>query len=484
MVYSSPPKTPSSSRSHDSLLSLLGGGLLVVDLLVQPVNHLLVLQLELGAAELEGRGEEVLVDREPLSEVIHRGLEGDLLGELEGAELGGLAACDHVVEDHLLHLRVLDPVRHRPCPAVLLRPRLHHLDVWGDDDDDKVLVRVAVHPRLQRPLGRPDRDLHRLRRHVLALSELEDILLAVHNRQRAVRVPHADVSRVEPAVGVLGLLGILLVLVVALEDVLSAQAHLSARHRLACELGVELALERDLRLELFLRCGVLVGALVGVCVLQLHLQARDGPANVAALVVAHRHHDGSGAILRHAVPLQHRAVEHSLEEMVKVRGERSSARSEETDAASEFGLDLLEEEGVVDEPGLVGGHAPVVEDLGKAALLLNALCDLVEHPRVDARHAGHDCGAKHGNVFSDELPDVAAEEANGGAHQDGADLHAGLERVREREEGDVDVVITDELHVGRLVEEGRRRCQHVLVREDYALRVARRSRRVHDVRPV
>ncbi len=54
-----------------------------------------------------------------------------------------------------------------------------------------------------------------LRSNILALAQLEDVLLAVNDAQVAVSGPHADVTTVQPAVSIDGLRSLLLVLVVA-----------------------------------------------------------------------------------------------------------------------------------------------------------------------------------------------------------------------------------------------------------------------------
>mmetsp|Transcript_33066 Transcript_33066/g.78306 ORF Transcript_33066/g.78306 Transcript_33066/m.78306 type:complete len:402 (-) Transcript_33066:21-1226(-) len=172
------------------------------------------------------------------------------------------------------------------------------------------------------------------------------------------------------------------------------------------------------------------------------------------------------------------------EEAVQLRGEGRGARREEPHAPAEHGLHLLEEDGIEDELGPLGLHAPPEEELRDAALRVDALRHLVVDARVDAGDAGHDRRPEGGEVVGDHLGGRALVEANRATHDDAVHLHAGLEGVGEGEVGDVHVVLAEELDVLVLEEQRRRRGQDVLVGQDDALGVAGGAGGVHDVRPV
>ena len=94
-----------------------------------------------------------------------------------------------------------------------------------------VLERVAVHVHLRHDGRQRICVFDLLERDVLALRQLEQVLLAVDDLQPALGVKEANVARVQPAVGIERLGCVLLVLVVAFEDVLAADQDLAARVR-------------------------------------------------------------------------------------------------------------------------------------------------------------------------------------------------------------------------------------------------------------
>ena len=103
-----------------------------------------------------------------------------------------------------------------PIPPAILNEinRLRH-----HDRHRTTLQRVALHNHLSNERTPRVRTLHLLRRNVLALRQLEQILLSVNDLQAPVRQPHPDIARVEPALLVNGLARLFLVLQVALEDI-------------------------------------------------------------------------------------------------------------------------------------------------------------------------------------------------------------------------------------------------------------------------
>ena len=125
------------------------------------------------------------------------------------------------VRDRLLHARnVLLPVR-------VLRPRLD-LVLGGDDYGDKHRVqRVAVDEHLGDIGALEVHVLDLLGRDVLALAQLEDVLLAVDNAQVSVHVPQPNVAAVQPLIRINDLRGLRGVLVVPWEHVGAAVAHLA-----------------------------------------------------------------------------------------------------------------------------------------------------------------------------------------------------------------------------------------------------------------
>ena len=86
--------------------------------------------------------------------------------------------------------------------SVLFAPR-HQLGLDGHHDaHQRRLLAVAVHPNLVHHARLLELVLELLHSHVLTVSKLEQVLLAVDDAQRARGQQLADVARVEPAVRV------------------------------------------------------------------------------------------------------------------------------------------------------------------------------------------------------------------------------------------------------------------------------------------
>mmetsp|Transcript_41149 Transcript_41149/g.129241 ORF Transcript_41149/g.129241 Transcript_41149/m.129241 type:complete len:202 (-) Transcript_41149:1486-2091(-) len=199
---------------------------------------------------------------------------------------------------------------------MLLAPGEHRLLVWNDDSDEGGLERVAVDPRLEDEAGGGDNRLDALDGDVLALRQLEDVLLPVDDAQAPVQVPLPDVPRMQPAVSIEHRCCLTLELVVALHDVPPPHADLSSRQLLAGHGRVEASLEGHLLLKLFSRprVHVLRAVLHLRHIYQLHLRAWQRSSDGSYCREQGRHGDSCSRVLRHAVALNDGGVERDLEE--------------------------------------------------------------------------------------------------------------------------------------------------------------------------
>src|SRR5690606_32632517 len=151
----------------------------------------------------------------------------DLLRDLEAREAGQppLYLFLDLLTDSLVANQLRRALRRDP---LLLRPPGHLLEI-GHDQDDRIRTPVTQHDRLEDVPAVLDRVLDRLRRHVLAASRHDQILLPVRDAQVAVLVQLADVARVEPAVLVDRLAGRLRLVVVPLHHLRPPHQDLAVR---------------------------------------------------------------------------------------------------------------------------------------------------------------------------------------------------------------------------------------------------------------
>ncbi|GMR46573.1 hypothetical protein PMAYCL1PPCAC_16768, partial [Pristionchus mayeri] len=97
-----------------------------------------------------------------------------------------------------------------------------HLHIRDDYGDEARLLALSVHVRLRDVLAaRVDR-LDLLRSNVLALCKFENMLLPIDDLQASLSRPSPDVSSVQPSLSVQHFPSLLLILVVALEDRVTA----------------------------------------------------------------------------------------------------------------------------------------------------------------------------------------------------------------------------------------------------------------------
>ena len=106
-------------------------------------------------------------------------------------------------------------------------PLLDRLGVEGDQGGDEVVVGAVDHELADVGAQALEGRLDQRRGDVLAAGGLEEVLLAVGDLEEAALVELADVTGVQPAVGVHGLGGLLGLVVVALHDAGAAQQHLA-----------------------------------------------------------------------------------------------------------------------------------------------------------------------------------------------------------------------------------------------------------------
>mmetsp|Transcript_3120 Transcript_3120/g.11312 ORF Transcript_3120/g.11312 Transcript_3120/m.11312 type:complete len:346 (-) Transcript_3120:627-1664(-) len=334
---------------------------LVVQLGVQGGDGVLELSLELGPLELHRGRQQPPLDGE--------GLWGEVDGLhlLKAVELGAPAL-------------LLDGPQHGHDDPVVLAERGHVLwesPLLGPQQD---VVRVRVHDRHEvAPQGVPVHEdlehergpladlLDLLRGHVLALRELEEVLLPVNDLELPSRDPAPDVPGVEPPVLVQDLPGLRLVVVVALEHGGPPDADLPARVRLV---RVEVRHVGD--------------------VVELDLHAGQGRADVADAGVVEPGH-GDDADLGQAVALHH-IREADPEEAHDVRGDGRGPADHELHLAPELGPELAEHDPVPELSKLSPGLVPLLQGLllgsvrgaehgpGQHAALLDPGVDLVVDP--------------------------------------------------------------------------------------------------------
>ena len=161
---------------------------------VHPVDVRLERGPGLGSLQLERRGEEPVLDAEQLRVEVHS------LDLLEPLEARAFAHREHALVNHLRHGRVrAEPleVTARWVPA-FRGPRQENLLVRHDHGDERRHQRVAVDEALRDKLASRVDVLNLLGRDVLALRQLEDVLLAVDDLEPAAGQPQADVARVQP----------------------------------------------------------------------------------------------------------------------------------------------------------------------------------------------------------------------------------------------------------------------------------------------
>mmetsp|Transcript_41313 Transcript_41313/g.129964 ORF Transcript_41313/g.129964 Transcript_41313/m.129964 type:complete len:218 (+) Transcript_41313:589-1242(+) len=216
----------------------------------------------------------------------------------------------------------------------------------------------------------------------------------------------------KPTLVVQSLLRLFVVLVVAREHVVAPQAHLSSLDDFAGQRGIEGSLEGDLRFKLFLGLGIDVRGLVVLRVLELYLNRWRWSSDISSLDASKRLHASSCAVLSHSVSLQDRAAEDLLEEVMQFRAERSSTRSKETNPSSHHLLELVEENHVVDELGLVGLETPREQSLGNEPFALHAHHHLVINTSVDPWHSSHDGRPEVREIFAYKLLHISLIEAD------------------------------------------------------------------------
>eukprot|EP00967_Tisochrysis_lutea_P049205 scaffold60253_cov29-Tisochrysis_lutea.AAC.2 len=219
-------------------LPLLGEGLpshrlgALAELSVHSVDFLAVSRKELRPLQLEGRGEAVILNSESLAEVVDVPLDMHRLRDLKSMQLGGLAACLDLAQYEGGHLGLGEHIsssRPRRRPARVHSVRHHFLHVGSADRNELGGVRVAVDEELRDVCRLSEKVLDLFGSNVFSLRELEDVLLAVDNRKRAIGIPPADVASVQPAIFTECLCGRLRVLVVADEVDGAAGENLAAR---------------------------------------------------------------------------------------------------------------------------------------------------------------------------------------------------------------------------------------------------------------
>mmetsp|Transcript_27002 Transcript_27002/g.58925 ORF Transcript_27002/g.58925 Transcript_27002/m.58925 type:complete len:550 (+) Transcript_27002:119-1768(+) len=309
---------------------------------------------------------------------------------LRGAELARLVRGQHGAH-HLVHHRLVlqERLGVRVADARLGRKLLDLEHVRLDERDGAVHVAVAVAEDAAVEGvdvgGGGVLLLHGLQRDVLAALELDQVLQAVHQLQGPVRRPDADVTGVEPAVLLEGLVRLVLLLEVAHRHALAAQHHLAAA-------GAGLPEVLFVRVKVGLALAV-QHALAGV---QLDLHGGEGHAHDAVAHVVHGLDGADAARLCEGVTLDQVAPEHRADERLHLRADGAAARDGQPQPPAHHRLhlleDLLEDGGVA--AGGEGGGAAGVRRLEEELHHRAALAHRVLHPLLqdvpDLRHRRHD----------------------------------------------------------------------------------------------
>eukprot|EP00962_Isochrysis_galbana_P028087 scaffold8851_cov115-Isochrysis_galbana.AAC.2 len=428
-----------SARLRDLVLGVLP------QLPVHDVDLVLVALEQLRALELEGRGEAVVLDGEALAKVVDVGLDKGGLRDLKPVELGGLSIRLELVKEEGGHLGLgkhVGQLGARRGPACLNGVR-HHLVLVGRDNRHQLCgVRVAE-------------VLDLLGGDVLALSQLEDVLLPVDDGQRAVRVPPANVARVQPSV---------------------LTEHLGRRVGvLVVSDKVDGALGEDLATG-----GHAIRRVIHLGhVHQLDVLRRHRRPHAAGAVLTRQRQRGVRAVLGHAVALEHLGAHGGDEELVHVGGERRGAREDHAHLAAQRLAHRPEEEAQARAaPPILGRtilelHRIPKESSDDGGLRLDGAHHLVVHALEDTGHADEEGRLERRHVLQNQL-DVARIEANApAAAQDGVLDHR-LENVSEGQVGQVGLLPEIDATAPRGAD------GDAAVRQAHALRVACGPGCVHD----
>ena len=174
--------------------------------------------------------------------------------------------------------------------------------------------------------------LNLLRGHILALRQLEDVLLPIDDDELPLRRPQANVTAHQPSLLVDGLPRLLLVLVVSHKDVRSTDPDLAPTPAGFAQMR---------------RIGVKVSHLGNVR--QNNLAGIDGTADVPdRRYVVGMADGGAGRPLRLAVSLHHGNAEHAPEEDHDALRERGRSAHHEAQMVQSQGLlDFVEDQSIV-----------------------------------------------------------------------------------------------------------------------------------------
>lgn len=374
--------------------------------------------------------QELVLNRKRLNVQVH------ILDLLIAVELVGLANAIQQLEDRSLDtgvvgglLELLEVVRGNVLLEYPAGVGREGDGVDAEDGHQAALLGVAVHERHGDQVGAGHvHVLDALRGDVLALGQLEHVLLAVDNLEPAQAVDLNDVARVEPAVRIHRLGGLLRVLVVFLEHDGTAHEQLAARVRLVFDRVVVVRHGLDAEFDRGAR-----------------------GADVAGGEIAGNLDSAGGVRLGHAETLDKIVTEGGTEELVHVGVKLGGATDHgagavETDALENLlGPDAVVQEVLVGSLAVGKGHAlllglhnvageSALETVGVDGRGLNSAVDAV----VQARD-GHKAGRAQDLHILDQASDVAVEITDAGAlSQSGLVGHATVD-MRQGKVGDVNV---------------------------------------------
>mmetsp|Transcript_2312 Transcript_2312/g.5208 ORF Transcript_2312/g.5208 Transcript_2312/m.5208 type:complete len:213 (-) Transcript_2312:1459-2097(-) len=174
--------------------------------LVQFVEVLLVLGRKLWALVLKCWGHAFVLYSESLAKFVHGCFEQAVFDELVSLELIPLQNVLQFSEHCFLEVRQVcnrSKITTLRSMIMRIRPRFCSRNVWHNNRDQAILKRASVHPDLahQRCLG--ILLLKCLRTNIFALGKLEQVLLPVNNRERAIVriiIPLCNIAGSEPAI--------------------------------------------------------------------------------------------------------------------------------------------------------------------------------------------------------------------------------------------------------------------------------------------
>src|SRR3989338_5512237 len=107
-------------------------------------------------------------------------------------------------------------------------PRNEGVRIWNDDGNQARLERVTIDEDLLYVFVLQEARFDLLGSNILALRELEDVLLTIDDGEGTIGIHETNISSVEPPIDIDSLFGLVRLVIVPVEDVGSANENLSS----------------------------------------------------------------------------------------------------------------------------------------------------------------------------------------------------------------------------------------------------------------